>query len=536
MRRFLLSIFCLSVFLSALADGKRIFVLSDVHVMAPELLISDGKAFQEYMQTDPKLLQYSAEVLDCMVDSIRKYAPDLVLIPGDLTKDGELVSHRLVASTLARLRGEGIRVLLVPGNHDIDNPEGRYFDGDNQWPCERVTTEMFADIYRDFGYDDDVTERDPNSLSWVCEPIDGMVVIGIDSNWYYKNQYKEKGDPQDMNQTDGGIRAETIEWAMERADRAVADGKMVIALVHHNIVEHYDGQSVVASPYVVENWWEVAKRFVEHGIRLVFTGHQHIHDIAKHYVNYERTDSLVDVSTGSTVSYPNSWRVIDVSDDLSTWDFSTGYVNTIPSLDDVKGECRKNLADNLRGGLGWHVFHYWDKIQEVISENANLIERWKVKVPTTPEEMTALAMEYFGDIFEELLMMNSAGNEIDNPRSSEMLSLLKSRLRKLIVDYVGSMSSVVYSYISGKLEDNLYTWVSSMVTDTNQWGTRCASVTDDLNGKSLGGDDWNGNPSGDGRFYDLNGRFVGTSLSDAPSGIYVTRGKKVLKFKGKESR
>ena len=111
-----------------------------------------------------------------------------------------------------------------------------------------------------------------------------------------------------MNQTDGGIRAETIEWEMERADRAVADGKMVIALVHHNIIEHYDGQSVVASPYVVENWWEVAKRFVEHGIRLVFTGHQHIHDIAKHYVNYERTDSQVEVSTGSTVSNPNSWR------------------------------------------------------------------------------------------------------------------------------------------------------------------------------------------------------------------------------------
>ena len=520
-------------FLTAVAGGKRIFVLSDVHVMAPELLVNDGKAFQEYVANDPKLLQYSAEVFDCMVDTIKKYAPDLVLIPGDMTKDGELVSHRVVAATLAKLRDDGIRVLLVPGNHDIDNPEGRYFDGDNRWPSERTSPEMFAEIYHDYGYDEDAV-RDPNSLSWICEPLPGLVIIGFDSNWYYKNQYKEKGDPQDENTTDGGIRTETLEWAMERADQAVAEGKMVVAMTHHNLIEHYDGQSVIAKPYVVDDWENVAKTFVAHGIRLVFTGHQHLQDIAKHYVNEERTDSIIDVSTGSTVSYPNPWRVIDVSDDLTTWELSYGFVNAIPSLDDVKAMCRKNYSDNIKGGLGWHIRHYWDKIQEVIEANGELIEKWKVDVPKTPDELTKLAMDYFGDLLEEMLIIQTEGNENDNPRSAEILPTLKTRLRKLLDDRVGALSAAAYAYVDKRLEESVYPWLTSMLTDTNQWGTNLASVTDDQTGKERGGNNWNDNPDGDGRYYDLNGRFVGTELNDVPSGIYVTKGKKVLKFSGKK--
>ncbi|MBO4380177.1 MAG: hypothetical protein J5784_04160, partial [Muribaculaceae bacterium] len=67
-------------------------------------------------------------------------------------------------------------------------------------------------------------------------------------------------------------------------------------------------------------------------------------------------------------------------------------------------------------------------------------------------------------------------------------------------------------------------------TDTNAWGTPRASVTDDLTGRSRGRGGNNGGDV-DGRYYDLNGRFVGTSLRDLGYGIYVTKGKKLLKVK-----
>ena len=37
----------------------NIFVMSDIHVMAPELLVEKGTAFENYVKTDPKLLEES---------------------------------------------------------------------------------------------------------------------------------------------------------------------------------------------------------------------------------------------------------------------------------------------------------------------------------------------------------------------------------------------------------------------------------------------------------------------------------------------
>ena len=122
---------------------KSIIVMSDIHVMAPQLLENRGTAYEKYLSQDPKLLEYSGEVLENLVEEALRRNPDLVIIPGDLTKDGELVSHQLVVSILGRLRSADIPVIVVPGNHDIDNPKGYYFDGDNTRPAERTSTEQF---------------------------------------------------------------------------------------------------------------------------------------------------------------------------------------------------------------------------------------------------------------------------------------------------------------------------------------------------------------------------------------------------------
>ena len=529
MKRLSLAVVVMFVSLAALCQGKTIFVMSDIHVMAPELLVNDGEAFQKYIASDPKLLRKSSEVLNALVDTIRKYQPDLVLIPGDLTKDGELVSHRLVAETLGKIRDEGIPILLVPGNHDIDNPEGVYYDGSATRYAERTSPAVFAELYKDFGYGDDAV-RDENSLSWVAEPFDGLVIIGIDTNWYEKNKYKEKGDPVDDNTTSGGIKDSTLEWVLDYADRAVAEGKQVVAICHHNVVEHFDGQSVLASPYVVEDWENVSRKFIKHGISIVFTGHQHMQDVAKYYSTDAMTDSLIDVTTGASVSYPNPWRLIKVNEDFSKWDMTTGYVKSIGSLPDVQATCRQTLSENITGGLKWHIRAYWPTIQEKIEENSDLIEKWKVDVPKTPEELTDLAMTYFGDLLTELVIINDAGNEPDDPRSEKIFPEIKERLSKLVKDKVGTAPTVVYNTLCGYLDDNVFVWLNSVLTDTNAWGTPRASVTDDLTGRSRGRGGNNGGDV-DGRYYDLNGRFVGTSLRDLGYGIYVTKGKKLLKVK-----
>ena len=83
---------------------KSIIVMSDIHVMAPQLLEKKGTAYENYLNQDPKLLEYSGEVLEYLVEKTLERNPDLVIIPGDLTKDGELLSHQLVVNILGKLR------------------------------------------------------------------------------------------------------------------------------------------------------------------------------------------------------------------------------------------------------------------------------------------------------------------------------------------------------------------------------------------------------------------------------------------------
>ena len=165
-------------------NGAKVAILSDIHVMAPSLLVKDGPAFQAYLAQDPKLLEYSAQILDVTINKLINQRPDLVLISGDLTKDGEIISHELVASMLRKLTLNGIKVLVTVGNHDINNPEAVRYINDKTVRVPTVQTDKIPNIYAKFGFDNAIS-NDPNSLSYVNEPIKGLWVITIDENKYY---------------------------------------------------------------------------------------------------------------------------------------------------------------------------------------------------------------------------------------------------------------------------------------------------------------------------------------------------------------
>ncbi|MCK9421817.1 MAG: metallophosphoesterase, partial [Bacteroidales bacterium] len=80
-----------------------IAVLADNHYMDPSLLIQDGPAFQDYLVTDGKLLAASDAIMKEAIQELIQAKPDLVLVPGDLTKDGELVGNVSVHLYLRQL-------------------------------------------------------------------------------------------------------------------------------------------------------------------------------------------------------------------------------------------------------------------------------------------------------------------------------------------------------------------------------------------------------------------------------------------------
>lgn len=463
-----------------------IFIMSDIHVMAPELLVERGTAFDNYIKSDPKLLEESGEVLEHVVDEVLTIKPDLVLIPGDLTKDGELVSHQLVVSILERIRTAGIPVIVIPGNHDIDNPEGVYFMGDKTQHAERTLPEQFAQLYRDYGYGRPETVRDPASLSYACEPLEGLVLLCIDSNLYEENLFVERGDSIDHNQTAGRIREATLNWMWQQTEAAHAKGKQVVVMQHHNAIEHLDGQTLIMAPYVVNDYQKVAEAMMQHGIHLVITGHQHMQDIAQYRTwENERADSLIDITTASTVAYPNAWRMMKVNSDFTQWHVTTGYIRSIPSVPNIQQTCYQRLSDNVIGGLTWHIREYWPAIDGSRSKLSGY-GLPETLLPETPEETGTLLMKHLGELLGETYLMCVAGNENEDPRSRVMTDEIETGLGTLLQEAViGKVPEDQYDtyvfMIKGMAMGYLKPYLSSMLTDTNQYGFEMRrSVTNDI--------------------------------------------------------
>ena len=290
----------------------KIAIISDIHYMDKSLLVKDGTAFQEYIAKDPKLLEYSSAILDAAIQDIVNKKPDLVLIPGDLTKDGERINHEKVAQQLRYLNRQGIKVLVTVGNHDVNNPETARYISDITVQTPTVRADRIPFIYATCGFNDALS-RDPNSLSYVNEPIPGLWIITIDANRYAGNT--------DKCITGGVIKPETLTWVLEQLAAAEAGGKTVIGMMHHGLMEHYQGQQLVDPGYVVTNPEADINALIDAGLKIILTGHYHATDITKKTLDNGKF--VFDVETGSTVTYPCTYRMLTISGDREHFTFQS---------------------------------------------------------------------------------------------------------------------------------------------------------------------------------------------------------------------
>ena len=315
---------------SAAARNISIFVATDLHVMGPGLLVNEGSAWDNYINSTHKLEDYSVGLFQNMIDSILLQMPDIVMIPGDISKDGEKLSHEYITQELSRLTDAGIKVFVVPGNHDIGNIENaQYFDGDKHYKAENITAEEFAEMYASFGYEGSV--RDENSLSYAVEPIDGLVIIGIDS-------HSRK------------IGKKTLDWICEQASNAREQDKQIIAMMHHPIMEHFNGQTEMKSDAIIKDDENIRSRFMEAGIHTVFTGHFHTTDVAMAY-NENHTDSIFDITTGSKISYPMHHRWVTLSENLSRMEINTFATDSIEGHPEIVDVAKKRIEKNINAKL-----------------------------------------------------------------------------------------------------------------------------------------------------------------------------------------
>jgi 3',5'-cyclic AMP phosphodiesterase CpdA len=279
-------------------SSVRIATLSDIHYFAPSLLVSNGSAFQACLAQDRKLLAESAAITKASVDAVIAQEPDIVLLSGDLTKDGELDSHLGVSNLLARVAASGAQVFVIPGNQDVNNNNAMSYDGVSASRVPNVTPDQFRAIYAPFGYNQAVA-RDPNSLAYVVEPATNLWILCMDSCQYSPGQ-----DP-----TAGSFSAQRLTWITNQLAIAQARGKAVIGVMHHGLMEHFPLQATLFSQSVLDNHQTVAPLLASNGLKAVFTGHFHAQDAV---MGTFGASVIYDIETGSTVTYPCPYRMMDL--------------------------------------------------------------------------------------------------------------------------------------------------------------------------------------------------------------------------------
>lgn len=446
--------------------GYRIVLLSDIHVMAPSLLVAEGTAFDNHVATDRKMLRQSAEIFTTMVDSIIKMKPDLVLITGDLTKDGEKVSHEYVVQQLDRMRLEGIPTKVIPGNHDCNNPGAKYYDGDNWEYAPTVTRDEFAQLYANYGYGNEI-EREPASLSYVCEPLPGLVLLALDSNEDEENTLVVYGDDTNSAKVGGRIKPETLEWACEQLQMARDNGKQVLTMLHHHLVPHFDKEESLLQPYLLENAATVQQRLMQAGASVVLTGHFHVQDVSRTY-NDQRTDSLTEVSSGALVGYPHPFRMMSFNENTTQLQLTTGYVSSIASMPDLEQQSQAVLARCIPSMMRTLTALYWPRVINKLVEKLGSMDvvNQLMDLPADAEEAAVLANKYLEDPARRTYMLMTEGNEnlkrTDDLRADVMAGMdsivnvivkppYRAALRAVLLDEVNQRFGTVFDSVYGDI-------------------------------------------------------------------------------------
>lgn len=265
----------------------KIAVLSDTHVLAPTLH-DNGTAWQNYQQTSAGVdVRYSAQIFATTIKHLRKTKPDIVLIAGDLTSNGEAQSAQYVANGLKQLRKAGIKTYVVPGNHEINNPEARSFSGNQEHLTDRISPAEFKNIFAYDGYEQ-ATTTDAASLSYLVQPSKKLWLLMLDSNRYEQNASLSKSIQ------DGYFNKRTLKYIQQTLTAVKKAHATVIPVMHHTALVHAN----LAGNFALANHVTFDKILRANDVDLTISGHMHAPSITTQ-------DGLTDITQGALPVTPH---------------------------------------------------------------------------------------------------------------------------------------------------------------------------------------------------------------------------------------
>mgnify|MGYP003301113513 CR=1 FL=1 len=271
------------------------YLVTDTHYFENELG-AEGKVFEKKMSTEQYFMKESSAIVRSTFARIAEdKETDTVIIPGDLTKNGEKESHKSFIKELYKLRENGKKIYVITAGHDYGEFSYGY-KNDERIQVEGTDFNDLCEMYRDFGYGDALAIDGPTH-SYVAEISEGvrMLAICCDS----------------LDQPKGAMDERHMAWAKEQIDKAKEDNCSVFAICHYPIIPSVPVFDLVGDAKIKE-WRKVASFLADNGVELILTGHMHIQSINEFCS--EKGNRLIDVCTACLAGSPAKYRKVTVDE------------------------------------------------------------------------------------------------------------------------------------------------------------------------------------------------------------------------------
>lgn len=297
------------------ADGVSvgIGVISDIHYFPAELTGDYCPAFLEYCRLNTRQPGQSVDLLNSALYAVEKHAAEkgikYLLIPGDLSHDGEYEAHRILAERLLLFEEQtGIDVIVINGNHDIRKKNPITFENGVMEDARGTEPQEFLEIYKDLGYDLSYNTYTPpygeeaGMLSYSVR-LDGNIrLICIDCETYSGSSLDSTYAGEDIYPS--GL----MNWVIAEMEDARLCGERVIGMTHESAPAHFDMQPTVLNATMIDNWLEVSETLADGGMKYIFTGHTHMSDIVT--AVSDSGETITDIMTPSLTGFPNTFREV----------------------------------------------------------------------------------------------------------------------------------------------------------------------------------------------------------------------------------
>lgn len=368
----LLSICCLSC---STNHVTTIVVASDLHYLSDQLY-DHGNAFLSVVgNADGKYMPFIEEITDTFVQEVISIHPDLVVLSGDLTFNGEKISHEMLCKKLSRIEESGIQVCIIPGNHDIENPYARKYEGDEVFFTGSISRNDFFRQYEMFGTDE-ALYRDNDSFSYVCQVNADTWMLMLDVN---------------ASSIDNALSQDTLAWMEEVLQESRRQGVDVISVTHQNLLQ----QSLFTDGFIISNAQSVIDLFEQYGVRLNLSGHIHIQ-------HHTKKDSLMECTVSALPVSPLQYGVMTIQNhhvsyhseslDVSKWARNShreGYDDFSMYARQFFIDCGKNRKDEVKADedlldayMQLNCAYFSGDLREV-SMDEEIQNRWKETDPYT---------------------------------------------------------------------------------------------------------------------------------------------------------